>query len=94
MPVYTHIYHSLQYSVNCMLKMIYLQMPINDTWNSGIDALKGALKLEAYVTTKIRDIIKVCEDPTRNGKGFNDYHVCLIIYFSSCYHFLMFENFT
>lgn len=56
-------------------ELIQNPMPINDTWNSGIDALKGALKLEAEVTSKIRDIIKACEDPTRNGKGFNDYHL-------------------
>jgi len=77
-----------------MLKMIFLQMPINDTWNSGIDALKDALKLEAHVTNKIRDIIAACEDPSGDGKGFNDYHVRLIIYFSSSYHILMFENFA
>jgi len=56
-------------------KLIQNPMPINDTWNSGIDALKDALKLEAHVTNKIRDIIAACEDPSGDGKGFNDYHL-------------------
>jgi ferritin heavy chain len=54
-------------------------MPLNDSWDSGIDALKDALKLEAHVTRKIRDIITVCENPSSDGTGFNDYHVCFII---------------
>jgi hypothetical protein len=61
--------------------MIFLQLPLNDRWASGIDALKDALYLESNVTSKIRDIIAACEDPSGDGKGFNDYNVCLIIFF-------------
>jgi ferritin heavy chain len=62
-----------------MLQILCLQMPLNESWESGLDALKDALKLEAHVTRKIRDIIIACENPTDDGKGFNDYHVCFII---------------
>ena len=55
-------------------------MPLNESWESGIDALKDALKLEAHVTRKIRDIIAACDNPSGDGSGFNDYHVCLIIF--------------
>jgi len=64
-----------------VLKIIFLQSPLNESWDSGIDALKDALKLEAHVTRKIRDIIAACEDPTGDGSGVNDYHVCLTIFF-------------
>jgi len=37
--------------------------------------LKDALKLEAHVTRKIRDIATTCEEPGRDGQDFNDYHV-------------------
>jgi len=50
--------------------------PITETWDSGLSALKDALKLEGHVTRKIRDIATTCEDdPTREGKDFNDYHL-------------------
>ncbi|XP_014218255.1 ferritin subunit [Copidosoma floridanum] len=39
-------------------------------WNTGEEALTDALNLEHEVTTRIRDIIKTCED-----NEFNDYHV-------------------
>jgi hypothetical protein len=64
-----------------MLQVLFLQMPLNESWESGLDALKDALKLEAHVTRKIRDIIIACENPSDDGKGFNDYHVCFIIYY-------------
>jgi ferritin len=60
--------------------MIFLQSPLNESWEFGIDALKDALKLEAHVTRKIRDIIAACENPS-DGSGINDYHVCLLIFF-------------
>jgi len=49
--------------------------PRNESWESGIDALKAALKLEAHVTRKIRDIIVACEGPTGDEAGVNDYHL-------------------
>jgi ferritin len=72
-----------------MLKIVLLQTPLNESWESGIEALKDALKLEAHVTRKIRDIIIACENPSGDGSGFNDYHVCLIIlvFFFVLYHF-------
>ncbi|PNF21994.1 Ferritin subunit [Cryptotermes secundus] len=56
-------------------KLIQNPMPLNESWESGLDALKDALKLEAHVTRKIRDIIIACENPSDDGKGFNDYHL-------------------
>jgi len=56
-------------------KLIQNPSPLNESWDSGIDALKDALKLEAHVTRKIRDIIAACEDPTGDGSGVNDYHL-------------------
>lgn len=56
-------------------KLIQNPTPLNESWESGVSALKDALKLEAHVTRKIRDIIIACEDPTGDGKGFNDYHL-------------------
>lgn len=58
--------------------IFFLQEPNADTWPDAITALRDALKLEAHVTRKIRDIIKVCEEPpTKEGEPFNDYHVCI-----------------
>jgi len=56
-------------------KLIQNPSPLNESWDSGIDALKDALKLEAHVTRKIRDIIAACEDPTGDGSGVNDYNL-------------------
>jgi ferritin heavy chain len=75
-----------------MLKMIFLQSPLNESWETGIDALKDALKLEAHVTRKIRDIIAACDDPSGDGSGFNDYHVCHFRFFFLS--LLTFENFA
>lgn len=47
--------------------------PEKDMWEDGVSALKDALKLEAKVTNKIRDIVSVCEDPGESN--FNDYHL-------------------
>jgi hypothetical protein len=63
-----------------MLKMIFLQAPKIDTWDSGVHALKDALTLEATVTRNITDIIKACENPSGDGSGANDYHVCHFIF--------------
>ncbi|XP_050302171.1 ferritin subunit [Anthonomus grandis grandis] len=53
--------------------MITRNMSPNVTnWASGASALKDALMLEASVTKKIRNLIKVCEDDPAN---FNDYHL-------------------
>jgi ferritin len=60
-------------------QIVHLQTPLKESWDSGIDALKAALELEAHVTRKIRDIIIACENPSGDGSGFNDYHVCFII---------------
>lgn len=46
-------------------------IPKTTTWVNGVSALKDALKLEASVTKKIREVIKVCED----GSSFNHYHL-------------------
>ncbi|XP_056635988.1 ferritin subunit-like [Diorhabda sublineata] len=53
-----------------MVKKKMLSPPIT-SWDSGVSALKDALKLEATVTKKIRDVIRVCEDAT----NYNDYHL-------------------
>ena len=53
-------------------------MPLKDTWTDAISALKDALKLEAHVTRKLRDIAAACEDPGQEGNNFNDYHVRII----------------
>lgn len=55
-------------------KLIQNPAPLSQSWNSGVDALKDALSLEANVTSKIRDIITACENPS-DGSGFNDYHL-------------------
>jgi len=51
-----------------------------------MSALKDALKLEAHVTRKIRDIASVCEDPGRDGQDFNDYHVSFNLFFKNTEH--------
>lgn len=48
--------------------------PVETEWNCGVDALKAALELETNVTSKIRDIVIVCEEPVNEPK-FNDYHL-------------------
>ncbi|KAJ8961778.1 hypothetical protein NQ318_021379 [Aromia moschata] len=46
--------------------------PQTTSWANGVSAFKDALRLEASVTKKIRDIIIVCEN---NPTHFNDYHL-------------------
>lgn len=46
-------------------------MPAKTSWKSGVEALKDALKTEAYVTKSIRKVIEKCEDDS----GVNDYHL-------------------
>lgn len=53
------------------------QQPLSESWADGLSALKDALKLEAHVTRKIRDIASTCEDPGRDGQDYNDYHVII-----------------
>lgn len=54
--------------------------PTTTEWNSGVHALKDALKLEASVTEKIRDVIITCEEPKNvnpanpSKNNYNDYH--------------------
>lgn len=55
-------------------KLINNPAPRNETWASGVAALKDALILEAEVTEAIRAIISTCENPTE-GSAFNDYHL-------------------
>jgi hypothetical protein len=50
-------------------------MPMKDNWPDAVTALKDALKLEAHVTRKLRDIAATCEEPGQEGENFNDYHV-------------------
>ncbi|XP_017770330.1 PREDICTED: ferritin subunit [Nicrophorus vespilloides] len=59
----------LRQDVSNLIKKKYT--PAATTWASGMEALKDALALEASVTKKIRDVVKVCEDDER----FNDYHL-------------------
>ncbi|KAL1513339.1 hypothetical protein ABEB36_002760 [Hypothenemus hampei] len=49
----------------------YKLAPNVTVWTSGSSALKDALNLEASVTSKIRELIKVCEA----APAFNDYHL-------------------
>lgn len=57
---------------------------MSEAWADGLSALKDALKLEAHVTRKIRDIATTCEEPGRDGQDFNDYHVSNILFYQ-CY---------
>lgn len=57
---------------------------MSEAWTDGLSALKDALKLEAHVTRKIRDIATTCEEPGRDGQDFNDYHVSSILFYQ-CY---------
>lgn len=52
-------------------------------WADGVSALKDALRLEAFVTKKIRDVIAVCESP-KDATNFNDYHVSVCLLFLWC----------
>uniref|UniRef100_A0A7G3ACG4 Ferritin n=1 Tax=Lutzomyia longipalpis TaxID=7200 RepID=A0A7G3ACG4_LUTLO len=49
--------------------LIKVKLVENTKWNSGVEALKDALKLEAEVTESIRGVIKACEGDK------NDYHL-------------------
>lgn len=57
-------------------ELIQTPMPNKDLWSDGVTALRDALRLEASVTEKIRDIVKICEEPPEvNNTVFNDYHL-------------------
>ncbi|KAG8310445.1 Ferritin heavy polypeptide-like 17 [Homalodisca vitripennis] len=53
-------------------KLIDNPRPLATSWSNGVDALKAALDLETKVTSKIRDIITTCEEPSNK---YNDYHL-------------------
>ncbi|KAF5301826.1 hypothetical protein FQA39_LY10611 [Lamprigera yunnana] len=61
----------LTMKVNKLIKKSIV--PTTFTWSSGLSALKDALKLEAFVTKSIHDVVKKCEEPSDGG--FNDYHL-------------------
>jgi len=63
----------LSSSVSSLIKKHIVPPTVN--WKDGVSALKDALKLEAFVTKKIQDVIKVCEDPRDPNYNFNDYHL-------------------
>ncbi|KAJ2938680.1 hypothetical protein O0L34_g12007 [Tuta absoluta] len=51
--------------------LVTVRPPPRKTWESGVDALQHALKMETEVTNSIRNVISACEsDPE-----FNDYHL-------------------
>jgi len=60
-------------SVSNLIKT-HIEPPITE-WTDAVSALKDALKLEAFVTGKIKDVIKVCEAPQEAGNNVNDYHL-------------------
>ncbi|KAH8257651.1 hypothetical protein KR038_005930 [Drosophila bunnanda] len=51
--------------------LIQIRPPERKTWESGVDALEHALKMESDVTKSIRSVIASCEDDPE----FNDYHL-------------------
>lgn len=59
----------LSQNISNLIKKQY--MPAITTWDTGVAAMKDALRLEAKVTNKIRDVIKVCEGTNE----YNDYHL-------------------
>lgn len=61
----------LSSSISCLAFL--LQVPAKLNWESGVEALKDALRTEAKVTKSIRQVIAKCEDDNSN----NDYHVCV-----------------
>lgn len=63
---------------------LFFQIPTKLTWQTGVEALKDALRTEAKVTKSIRQVIQKCEDDSGN----NDYHVCIFSLFFLPYHFL------
>lgn len=83
-PVCKYVYNPCYITfISCfVIYYIYLQQPLSETWADGLSALKDALKLEAHVTRKIRDIATTCEEPGRDGQDFNDYHVSSIFILS------------
>ena len=80
-PVITRLSLRTVVQPDFLLTMLFLliQMPMKDSWPDAVTALKDALKLEAHVTRKLRDIATTCEEPGQEGENFNDYHVSRII---------------
>lgn len=64
----------------------FFQLPKKLSWETGVEALKDALRYEASVTRSIKKVIATCEaDPVETGEkrnneavveNVNDYHVC------------------
>ncbi|KAL0279761.1 UNVERIFIED_CONTAM: hypothetical protein PYX00_001250 [Menopon gallinae] len=54
-------------------ELIRKPAPEAESWPNAVAALKNALKMEARVTEKIRDIIAVCEKPSDKKKQLADY---------------------
>lgn len=50
--------------------LINVNIPTKLSWETGVEALKDALKTEAKVTKSIRQVIEKCENDNAN----NDYH--------------------
>lgn len=57
--------------VDPITNLINVNVPSKFKWESGVDALKDALRTEAQVTKSIRGVIAKCE----NDNNDNDYHV-------------------
>ncbi|KPJ02301.1 PREDICTED: ferritin subunit [Papilio xuthus] len=51
--------------------LIQIRAPERKSWESGVDALEHALKMETEVTKSIRSVIIACESDPK----FNDYHL-------------------
>lgn len=73
-----HVITFIGYFIICLF--FILQQPLSEVWDDGLSALKEAIKLEAHVTRKIRDIATTCEEPGLEGSDFNDYHVSSILF--------------
>lgn len=52
-------------------KLIKIKPPQRKTWETGVEALEHALKMEHEVTNSIRTVISHCED----DREFNDYNL-------------------
>lgn len=55
-------------------------IPTTETWESPLEALRYALKMETNVTKSIQNIITECEQSSTPNNTFNDYHVRWLIF--------------
>jgi ferritin len=60
------------------------QAPERKSWESGVDALEHALKMESDVTKSIRTVISACEGDSE----FNDYHVSFQLFVRLCIYLI------